>query len=66
MKKILIDRDPKVESAIDARRAFSVLARVGTPDAIAVLHELATRDPNGELGRLAAAAKERSTRPASP
>ncbi len=66
MKKILIDRDPKIESAIVARRAFSVLARVGTPDAIAVLDELARRDPNGEVGRLAVAAKERATRPATP
>ncbi len=66
MKKILIAKDPKVESAIAARRAFSVLARVGTPEAIAVLDELARRDPNGELGRLAAAARERATRPASP
>lgn len=65
MKKILIDRAPKVEPAIAARRAFSVLAQVGTPDAIVVLDELATRDPNGELGRLAAS-RERSARPPKP
>ncbi|MHB1559070.1 MAG: sigma-70 family RNA polymerase sigma factor [Isosphaeraceae bacterium] len=66
MKKLLIDKDPKLETAVGVRRAFSVLARVGTPEAIAVLDELATRDPNGEFGRLAAAAKERATRPAKP
>ncbi len=60
MKSLLIQKDPKVVSAVAARRAVSLLAQIGTPDALALLDELATRDPKGELGRLAAATRDRA------
>jgi WD40 repeat protein/predicted DNA-binding protein (UPF0251 family) len=55
MRAILIQKDPKVVSAVAARRALSLLAQIGTADAIALLDELAARDPKGDLSRLAAA-----------
>jgi RNA polymerase sigma factor (sigma-70 family) len=59
MRAILIQKDSKVVSAVAARRAVSVLAQIGSPDAIALLNELAARDPKGDLGRFAAAARDR-------
>jgi hypothetical protein len=41
------------------RRAVALLARIGTPHAMALLDELASRDPKGDLGRFAAAARDR-------
>jgi RNA polymerase sigma factor (sigma-70 family) len=60
MRSLLIQKDPKVISAVAARRALALLAQIGTPDAIALLDELAARDPRGDLGRLAAAARDRA------
>jgi hypothetical protein len=59
MKKLLITRDPRVESAIAVRRAIALLAQVGTPDAIALLNDLAQQDPKREVARLATTALER-------
>ena len=66
MKKLLIDKDPKVESSIAIRRVVSVLARIGSPDAIAILEDLVRRDPKGDLGRFATAAIARANRPGGP
>jgi hypothetical protein len=66
MRAILIQKDPKLESAIAVRRAISLLAWIGTPDAIALLNDLAKRDPSGELGRFATAALDRLNRPGKP
>jgi hypothetical protein len=59
MKKLLITRDPRVESAIAVRRAIALLAQIGTPDAIALLNDLAQQDPKREVARLATTALER-------
>jgi RNA polymerase sigma factor (sigma-70 family) len=61
MKKLLINKDPKVESAVAVRRAISVLAQLGTPDAIGLLNNLAEQDPKRDVGRLATAALDRLT-----
>ena len=59
MKKLLIDKDPTVESAIAVRRAISLLAQLGTAEAVEVLNELAGQDPKRDVGRFATAALER-------
>jgi WD domain, G-beta repeat len=59
MKKLLIAKDPKVESAIAVRRAISLLAWIGTPDAIGLLNNLAEQDPKRDVGRFATAALAR-------
>jgi hypothetical protein len=59
MRKLLINKDPMVESAITFRRAIALLAQIGTPDAIVLLNNLAEHDPKREVGRFAAAALER-------
>jgi hypothetical protein len=61
MRAILIQKDPKLASAVAVRRAVSLLALIGTPDAIALLNDLAKQDPKGELGHRATAALNRST-----
>ncbi len=66
MRAILIQKDPKLESAIAVRRAISLLAWIGTPDAIALLNDLAKRDPRGDLGRFATAVLDRLNRPGKP
>lgn len=63
MKRLLADRDPKIEIEVVAKRAIALLGLVGTPEAIKLLDELAKRDPNGELGRLATAARVRNSTP---
>jgi WD40 repeat protein len=60
--RILADKDEKVALSTVARRATVTLGQLGTPDAIRLLKELAERDPNSDLGKLAAAAVERSIR----
>jgi WD40 repeat protein len=60
LTKLLVERDPKVKLAIGVRRAVSLLEQIGTPDAIALLKELAARSSTKEMGRLATAALERS------
>ncbi len=59
MKKLLIDKDPKVESAVAVRRAISLLAQLGTADAVGVLNELTGQNPKRDVGRFASAALER-------
>ncbi len=59
MKKLLIDKDPKVESALAVRRAISLLGQIGTAGAVEVLNDLAEQDPKREVGRYATAALER-------
>lgn len=56
LKKLLAEKDPKVELEIAVRRAMAVLAQCGTPEARDVLRELANRDPVGDVSRLASAA----------
>jgi len=45
MKKILVDKDPTIESEIAVRRAMSVLQQLATPGAIRLLKEFADRGP---------------------
>ena len=59
MKKLLIDKDPTVESAVAVRRAISLLAQLGTPDAIGLLNELTEQNPQRDVGRFASAALDR-------
>jgi WD40 repeat protein len=59
MKTLLVQKDPKVESAVAVRRAISLLTRLGTPDAIGSLNDLARHDPKGDVGRFASDALER-------
>ena len=59
MRKLLIAKDPKVESAIAVRRAISLLAWIGTPDAIGLLNNLAEQDPKRDVRRFATAALAR-------
>ncbi len=61
MKTLLIHKDPKVESAIAVRRAVSLLAQIGTPDAIGLLKNLVEQDPKRDVGRIATAALKRLT-----
>ena len=49
----MTERSPKVKSINTIRRAIALLINVGTPAARQVLEDLASRDPNGELGKLA-------------
>ena len=60
LSKLLVERDPKVKLAIGVRRAVSLLEQIGTPEATAFLKELAAQGPTKDMGRLAAAALERS------
>jgi hypothetical protein len=61
MRRILIDKDPKLESAIAVRRAISLLAQIATPDAVGLLKNLVEQDPNTEVARLAGNALKRLT-----
>ncbi len=66
MKTLLVQKDPKVESAVAVRRAISLLAQLGTPDAIGWLEDLARQDPKGDVSRFATAALERLRIPTKP
>ena len=59
MKKLLIQKDAKVESAVAVRRAIALLAQLGTSDAIVLLNKLAEQDPSRDVGRFASAALQR-------
>jgi RNA polymerase sigma factor (sigma-70 family) len=59
MKRLLIAKDPKVESAIAVRRAIALLAQIGTPEAIGLLNNLAEQDLQRDVGRFASAALAR-------
>jgi WD40 repeat protein len=63
LKEILINKDPKVESAVAVRRAISLLAQLGTSDAIGLLNNLAEQVPKRDVGRFATAALDRLTMP---
>jgi hypothetical protein len=56
LARILVDKDEKVALSTVARRAIVTLSQIGTADAHGLLKELAERDPNADLGKLAAAA----------
>lgn len=56
LAKLLAEKDPTVELEIAVRRAVSVLAQAGTPEAVKVLQELAEGNPAGDVGRLASTA----------
>ena len=66
MKTLLVNKDPKVESAVAVRRAISLLAQLGTPDAIGLLNNLAEQDPKRDVGRFATAALDRLRIPRKP
>jgi len=66
MKKLLINKDPKVQSTVAVRRAISLLAQLGTPDAIGLLNNLADQDPKRDVWRFAAAALDRQKIPRKP
>ncbi len=56
LAKLLVERDPKAKLAIGVRRAVSVLAQIGTPEAMESLKSLSEQSPKTDVGRLAAAA----------
>jgi len=59
MRKLLAEKHPQVALALPIRRAAAVLTQIGTPEAKRLLEDLARRDPDGELGRIAVAALRR-------
>ena len=59
LAKLLVERDPKAKLAIGVRRAVSLLAQIGSPEAIASLKALSERSPKTDMARFAAAALER-------
>jgi hypothetical protein len=59
LKKALAAKDPKIELTIVARRAVSLLEQIGTPAAVRLLDDLAKRNAESDLGRLAASALNR-------
>jgi len=60
LQKLLVDKEEKVELAIVARRALSVLGQLDDPEALRTLQSLASENPESELGRLAAAAMKQA------
>jgi WD40 repeat protein len=60
LAKMLVEKDPKVKLAVGVKRAMSLLAQLGTPEALALLKNLADQGPKTDMGRFAAAAIERS------
>lgn len=66
MKKILVNKDPAIESAVAVRRAVSLLAQIGTPGAMGLLKDLAEREPKRDVARFAAAALDRAATPGKP
>jgi hypothetical protein len=59
MKKLLIDKDPAFESALTVRRAISLLAQLGTPEAAELLKALADQGPKRDVGRFSTDALHR-------
>ena len=59
MKRLLITKDPNVESAIAVRRAISLLAQIGTPAAIGLIKNLVERKPRRDVAQIAASALDR-------
>lgn len=62
LKKLLAEKDPRIELQVVVRRAMSVLVQIGTDEAQNLLQELAERNPTSDVGKLAAAALERAQR----
>jgi len=62
MKKLLVEKHTGIEETITVRRAFAVLAEIGTPEAVALLKEIAERDPDSEMSQLAAGTLRRFER----
>lgn len=60
LQKLLVDKEEKVELALVARRALSVLAQLDDPEALRTLELLASENPESELSQLAAAAIKRA------
>jgi hypothetical protein len=58
-KKLLIDQEPAIESSVAVRRAIALLAQLGTPDAIALLDDLANQPAPSDVRRIARAALTR-------
>jgi WD40 repeat protein len=61
LKKVLLNKDAKTKSLAAVMRALSLLAEIGTPQAIQVLEELANRNPKDDVSRLAAATLARTS-----
>ena len=60
--KPLVKEGNGIERSVTVRRALSLLAQLGTPKATQLLKDLASQNPNGDLGRLAAAELARTQR----
>jgi HEAT repeat protein len=54
LKTRLGDADKSVQRSITVRRAMSVLADIGSPEAIKVLKDLANQNPPSDVSQLAA------------
>ena len=62
MMQAMTQRSPKVKSVNTIRRAIALLIDAGTPAARKLLEDLASRDPSGELGKLANSALKQANR----
>ncbi len=60
LARVLAEKNERVALTYVVRRAVALLSQLNTADSRRILKELAERDPDGELGRLAKAALERS------
>lgn len=56
LKRQLVDKDPAIETPTAYRRAVSLLYQLRTPAARALLEQLAAKDPDSELSRVASSA----------
>lgn len=56
LKELLLEKDESVLSPAAAHRAVALLRHMGTPEARALLEELAAKNPEGEFSQLAARA----------
>ena len=52
MKRMLISRDPRVESADVFRRAISLLVRIGSEEARQLLLQLSEKNPGGDVEQI--------------
>jgi WD40 repeat protein len=60
LKHLLDDKVETVQRSVTVRRAVSLLAEIGTPQAIKVLTDLAQQNPDSYVGRVAATTLERT------
>ena len=60
LAKPLVKEKEGTDRSVTVRRALSLLAQLGTPESTRLLKDLADQNPNGDLGRLAAAELARS------